>query len=123
MAEITRDYKISVIKELLLNHKRDLAIPEEYTVARYEFLVAEGLINFTKEEKNTIFDKAKLEYQCELTNLIHTGSPQDGRAANEAMINLGKNIFNKTQFEYLMAKCKIIGLKYYLDNVQSIDFK
>lgn len=123
MAELSREYKISVIKELFLNHKRDLAIPEEYTIARYEFLVAEKLINFTKEEKNAIFDKAKLEYSCELTNIIHTGTPTESKAASETMTNLTKNMFNKRQLEYLFAKCKIIGLKYYLDSVEFIDLK
>jgi hypothetical protein len=120
---MTRAEKIQVLNELLLNHKQGLAIGEEYTIARYDFMVAEGLIQFTNEQKQAIFEQAKEQYLYELNNLEHTGSVVEGHTAQKAIHSIEENLFTDKQLNYLYDKCKVIGLMRYLDSVDKLNFK
>ena len=118
---MTRKEQIIILKELLINHKAGLAILDEYTIVRYEFLKSEGLINFTQDEMKEIFNVAKGEYAYELNNLVNTGGIVDSHTAQELLKKLEENLFTPDTLEYLYKKCKIISLKRFLDNANEIE--
>ncbi len=72
------DKLLQQTRELFDNHKKAIAIEEEYTSEIYDFLIKEGKINLTKEEKSVIFAKATREYTTHMNNILSSGcSPQE----------------------------------------------
>jgi predicted metal-dependent phosphotriesterase family hydrolase len=119
--ELTRKDKINIVLKLHRTHSNGTSLPNEYTTAKWDFLASEGLIS--SQVSKTSFDKAKLQYQYELENIIQTGGIVDSHIAQEFIEKLRQNDLTENQIAYLTKKAKREMLKEYFDSVTKIIFK
>ena len=116
-----RTEKIAKLLELFDLHKSGMALRDEYTAAKFDFLVEEGKMDrqIPREAK----DKAKLEYQYELQNIAVTStSIVDIHVAQEYIMQIQKNSFTPKQIAYLTDKAKGISLREYFDAIEALTF-
>ena len=108
---------------LFTNHKQATAFDDEYSQEVYDFLVQEGIINLTLEEKKTIFAQAKEIYSNELDARIMT--EELGRSKQAMILKrlLRTGEMTETQRDYLVRLSVKIILKGHFDNVKSLEFK
>lgn len=108
---------------LFTNHKQATAFDDEYSQEVYDFLVQEGIINLTLEEKKTIFAQAKEIYSNELDARIMT--EELGRSKQAMILKrlLRTGEMTETQRDYLGKLSIKIILKGHFDNVKSLEFK
>lgn len=108
---------------LFTNHKQATAFDDEYSQEVYDFLVKEGIINLTLEEKKAIFAQAKEIYSNELDARIMT--EELGRSKQAMILKrlLRTGEMTETQRDYLVRLSVKIILKGHFDNVKSLEFK
>jgi|GEM_PF-5816003 len=108
---------------LFTNHKQATAFDDEYSQEVYDFLVKEGIINLTLEEKKAIFAQAKEIYSNELDARIMT--EELGRSKQAMILKrlLRTGEMTDTQRDYLGKLSIKIILKGHFDNVKSLEFK
>lgn len=108
---------------LFTNHKQATAFDDEYSQEVYDFLVQEGIINLTLEEKKAIFAQAKEIYSNELDARIMT--EELGRSKQAMILKrlLRTGEMTDTQRDYLGKLSIKIILKGHFDNVKSLEFK
>lgn len=108
---------------LFTNHKQATAFDDEYSQEVYDFLIQEGIINLTLEEKKTIFAQAKEIYSNELDARIMT--EELGRSKQAMILKrlLRTGEMTDTQRDYLGKLSIKIILKGHFDNVKSLEFK
>jgi hypothetical protein len=119
--EFTRQDKIKLLQTLFANHKQGIALPNEYTYSKFYFLVEEKLLDGTIS--TTAYDKAKLDYQYYLQNIVNTGGVVDSNVAKELILSLQENKLTDKQIAYLKDKAKGIMLKEYFDSIDELIFK
>jgi hypothetical protein len=120
LLNMERDDKIKAVNQLLYNHRRVISFDDEYTPAKYDFLVDEGKLVLTAEQKKTIFAKAIGEYKYELENMVlNEGGLYSAKYANAILDNLPDRKFTRKQLEYLQNKSKVIALKEYFDSLET----
>ena len=108
---------------LFTNHKQATAFDDEYSQEVYDFLVQEGIINLTLEEKKTIFAQAKEIYSNELDARIMTEELGRSKQAMKLKRLLRTGEMTETQRDYLVRLSVKIILKGHFDNVKSLEFK
>lgn len=108
---------------LFTNHKQATAFDDEYSQEVYDFLIQEGIINLTLEEKKAIFAQAKEIYSNELDARIMT--EELGRSKQAMILKrlLRTGEMTDTQRDYLGKLSIKIILKGHFDNVKSLEFK
>ena len=116
---MTRAEKIAKVLELFKLHTKGIALRQEYTSAKFDFLVSEGLI---KELSKTAKNKAKAEWKYQLENTITTGNIVDSHTAQEFLDQLLKNEFTSKQIEYLTIKSKQLALIEYFESIETLEF-
>lgn len=121
--ESERAKMIDKCRLLFTNHKQATAFDDEYSQEVYDFLVKEGVINLTLEEKKTIFAQAKEIYSNELDARIMT--EELGRSKQAMILKrlLRTGEMTETQRDYLVRLSVKIILKGHFDNVKSLEFK
>lgn len=121
--ESERSKMIDKCRLLFTNHKQATAFDNEYSHEVYDFLVLEGIINLTLEEKKTIFAQAKEIYSNELDARIMT--EELGRSKQAMILKrlLRTGEMTDTQRDYLGKLSIKIILKGHFDNVESLEFK
>lgn len=121
--ESERAKMIDKCRLLFTNHKQATAFDNEYSHEVYDFLVQEGIINLTLEEKKAIFAQAKEIYSNELDARIMT--EELGRSKQAMILKrlLRTGEITETQRDYLGKLSIKIILKGHFDNVKSLEFK
>lgn len=121
--ESDRAKMIDKCKQLLTFHKQATAFDDEYSQEVYDFLIKEGIINLTLEEKKTIFAQAKEIYSNELDARIMT--EELGRSKQAMILKrlLRTGEMTETQRQYIGKLSIKIILKGHFDNVESLEFK
>ncbi len=117
----TRIDKIGVIWDLFHNYKDTFFRPEEFTAEKYDFLVEEGIISLTLEQKTEFYAKAKAEYIKELEELIKFGTLQQIKDAKRDL-DFVKWKIAPEQKRYIQGKAKGMAVRAYFDTVESIQF-
>ena len=120
--KLTRQQKIDLCIQLFKNTKDGTAIPSEYTIGKYDFLLSEGFVLCPNELREKYFDIAKSEYHYELVNMVHTDSIVNGHTAAKLLVDLEKGILTFDQIKYLSGKVKIIALKEFMKNAEDLKF-
>ena len=107
---------IADIQDLWLNHKRATSLDFEYTELIYDFLIEEGKIDLTKEQKIVIFGKAKNLYKAELEIAIKTGTIKSMQQAQDdlKLVTVGK--LNDRHKLRCVELSKIISVKEFFDS-------
>ncbi len=117
---MNRQKIIDDIDILLQHHKRGTALEEDYTKEIYDFLVEEGFIALTKEQKWAIFEVAKQAMKEELLQRkAKTKRKRELKTINAILLRLDKNIPAPTQMNILQNECRKMCLKYYLNNIKN----
>ena len=120
--KLSRQEKMEIILQLHTNCKAGIALPDEYTIGKYDFLLSEGFVVCPNAKRNEYYNKAKSEYQYELQNIVHTGSIVESKTATQLLINMQEGKFTFDQSKYLAGKVKIIALKEFMQNEEKIIF-
>jgi len=120
---MTREQKIALCLKLHMDTQDGIAIPSEFTIGKYDFMLSEGFIMCPDSKRQEYFNKAKGEYQYELQNMVQTDGIVKGKTATHLLINMqeGKP-FSFQQMKYLSDKVKIIALKEFMRNAKEIKF-
>ncbi len=111
-----RKDKIAAILDLQINCKRGTTFDKEFTLGKYDFLIEEGFVITPN------INAAKSQYQFELNNLVRTGTLAEGHTATEYLVDMETGRFTKAQRAYLDDKAKIIGLKDFLTESDTLIF-
>jgi len=120
--KLTRQDKINLCVQLHKNAHDGIAMPSEYTIGKYDFMLSEGFVLCPDDKRNEYMNIAKGEYQYELNNMVHTDSIVKGHTAKELLVNMEKGVFSFEQMKYLSDKVKIIALKDFMINAEEIHF-
>jgi hypothetical protein len=111
-----RDKLIDQAKQLFFNHKQATALDEEYTSEIYDILVENGYIRRdNKEHRDEILGKATRIYAIELTNIVNTGTLEEGYIAGKKLRALKINEVDKEEKEKIALICKKLSIKICFD--------
>ena len=114
---------IKEAKQLFHFHKQATTLDDEYTEEMYDFLIAEGLLNLTKEQKITIFADAKIDYMRELNFQSQSSDNNVSIRAGKLMRLMKLNQLPEDETKLLGQMCKVKSIKNYFDSIQNIEFK
>lgn len=111
---------IKKIKELFFNHRQATDMDDEYTDEIYDFLVAEGRINLTNEQKLDIFVQGKRVYATELTMQVDSLDIAESKQALTTLRDMKMNRLPPDKKAYVGAICKRILIKQYFDRTETL---
>ena len=115
------EQRLDRCRDLWHNHKLGIALPYEYTVAKYDFLEEQGILKLTVEEKKVIFAQANDEYIVELENIINYSTRfADVSKAKVLITKIEKDELDKNDKAVIVSLAKILSLKKFLDNCENV---
>lgn len=115
---------MSIVYELWQNHRMNIALEEEYTALRYDFLVSEGLVNLTSEEKKEIYSEAVKLLLRDLNEVYMKAVDFIEMAAiKKRMDNIRLNKMDEKDKEEVIALSKAISIRRCFDNMDAFPYE
>jgi hypothetical protein len=123
MDNLERKGKIIILLELFANHKKNLTVVDEYSDARYNFLVAEGKLNLSIEQKKHIYELALDQYIDDMTDEYRSSDTKSVAESIKAIIDRVKEGYlTETQKEMVRKRSRILAMKKYFDSIEKLEF-